>query len=79
MTGRFVRRNQTKKRNNRQKQLPAQRDKVVAAIEAAEARKAEILALFCEPGYGERTLKSTSWLPSRIQIWFIGPSSSIDL
>jgi hypothetical protein len=47
-----------KKRANRQKQLPARRDKVVAAIEAAEARKAEILARWCEPGYAERTLKS---------------------
>jgi ATPase subunit of ABC transporter with duplicated ATPase domains len=47
-----------KRRSNRQKQLPARRDKVMAAIEAAEARKAEIHALWCAPGYAERTLKS---------------------
>ena len=47
-----------KRRRNRQKQLPARRDKVLAAIEAAEARKAEIHALWCAPGYAERTLKS---------------------
>jgi ABC-type multidrug transport system ATPase subunit len=47
-----------KRRANRQKQLPARRDKVVAAIEVAEARKAEILAMWCQPGYAERTLKS---------------------
>ena len=44
-----------KKRANRLKQLPAQRDKVVAAIEAAEARKAAIHALWCEPGFYEKT------------------------
>jgi ATPase subunit of ABC transporter with duplicated ATPase domains len=47
-----------KRRSNRQKQLPARRDRVMAAIEAAEARKAEIHALWCAPGYAERTLKS---------------------
>ena len=47
-----------KRRNNRQKQLPARRDRVVAAIETAEARKAEIHALWCEPGRTERMLKS---------------------
>jgi ATPase subunit of ABC transporter with duplicated ATPase domains len=47
-----------KRRNNRQKQLPARRDKIVAAIEAAEARKAEIEALWCEPGRVERMLKA---------------------
>jgi ATPase subunit of ABC transporter with duplicated ATPase domains len=47
-----------KRRKNREKQLPQRRDKVMAAIEAAEARKAEIHALWCAPGYAERTLKS---------------------
>jgi ATPase subunit of ABC transporter with duplicated ATPase domains len=46
-----------KKRNNRQKQLPARRDKIVAAIEAAEARKGEIQAIWCEPSKVERMLK----------------------
>ncbi|MDF2692850.1 MAG: ybiT [Labilithrix sp.] len=44
-----------KRRANRLKQLPAKRDQVVAAIEAAEARKAAIHALWCEPGYYEKT------------------------
>ena len=44
-----------KKRANRLKQLPAKRDQVVAAIEAAEARKAAIHAIWCEPGYYEKT------------------------
>jgi ATPase subunit of ABC transporter with duplicated ATPase domains len=42
-----------KKRANRRKQLPIRRDEVVAAIEAAEARKAAIQATWCEPGYYE--------------------------
>jgi ABC-type multidrug transport system ATPase subunit len=44
-----------KRRNNRKKQLPARRDEVVAAIEAAEARKAVIQAQWCEPGFYEAT------------------------
>jgi ATPase subunit of ABC transporter with duplicated ATPase domains len=44
-----------KKRANRLKQLPAKRDEVLAAIEAAEARKAAIHAAWCEPGYYEKT------------------------
>jgi ATPase subunit of ABC transporter with duplicated ATPase domains len=44
-----------KKRANRLKQLPARRDEVVLAIEAAEARKAEIHARWCEPNYYEKT------------------------
>jgi ATPase subunit of ABC transporter with duplicated ATPase domains len=44
-----------KKRANRLKQLPAKRDQVVAAIEAAEARKAAIHAKWCEAGYYEKT------------------------
>jgi ATPase subunit of ABC transporter with duplicated ATPase domains len=44
-----------KKRANRLKQLPARRDQVLAAIEAAEARKAAIHARWCEPSYYEKT------------------------
>ncbi len=47
-----------KKRANRLKQLPARRDEVVAAIEAAEARKAVIQARCCEPGFYEKTPKA---------------------
>ncbi len=46
-----------KRRSNRKKQLPARRDEVVAAIEKAEARKAEIQALWCEEGFFEKTPK----------------------
>jgi ATPase subunit of ABC transporter with duplicated ATPase domains len=46
-----------KRRSNRKKQLPAQRDEVMAAIERAEARKAAIAAGWCEPGFYERTSK----------------------
>ena len=44
-----------KRRKNRQKQLPLRRDELVAAIDAAEARRAEIHARWCEPDYYERT------------------------
>jgi ATPase subunit of ABC transporter with duplicated ATPase domains len=44
-----------KRRNNRKKQLPAQRDEVLAEIERAESRKATIAAQWCEPGFYERT------------------------
>jgi ATPase subunit of ABC transporter with duplicated ATPase domains len=44
-----------KKQANRLKQLPQKRDEVVKAIETAEARKAEIHALWCEPGFYEKT------------------------
>ncbi len=47
-----------KRRNNRKKQLPAQRDEVLAAIERAEARKAVIAAQWCEVGFYERTEKA---------------------
>ncbi|MGO8992494.1 MAG: ABC-F family ATP-binding cassette domain-containing protein, partial [Polyangiaceae bacterium] len=40
-----------KRRKNRRKQLPALRDTAVAAIEAAEARKAAIHARWCDPGF----------------------------
>ncbi len=46
-----------KKRANRKKQLPARRDEVVAAIEAAEARRAEIQAKYCEAGFYEKASK----------------------
>jgi len=46
-----------KRRSNRKKQLPAQRDEVLATIERAEARKAVIAAQWCEPGFYERTSK----------------------
>lgn len=45
-----------KRRANRRKQLPAKRDEVLAAIEAAEARRARIHAMWCEPGYYDKTL-----------------------
>jgi ATPase subunit of ABC transporter with duplicated ATPase domains len=44
-----------KKQANRLKQLPAKRDEVVRALEAAEARKAAIHAQWCEPGFYEKT------------------------
>jgi ATPase subunit of ABC transporter with duplicated ATPase domains len=46
-----------KKRRNRQKELPGRRDKVLAAVEAAEARKKEIHALYGTPGFFEKTSK----------------------
>jgi len=50
---------ESKRRANRLKQLPALRDQALAAIEAAEARKAQIQASFCEDGFFERTPKET--------------------
>ena len=44
-----------KKKRNRLAKLPAQRDKVLAQIAAAEARKQEITDLYCSPGFFERT------------------------
>jgi len=44
-----------KRRANRLKALPARRDEVLAAIEKAEARKAEIHAKWCEVGFYEKT------------------------
>ena len=46
---------QQKKNANRLKQLPKRRDEVVAAIEKTEARKKEIHARWCEPGFYEKT------------------------
>jgi ATPase subunit of ABC transporter with duplicated ATPase domains len=47
-----------KRRSNKKKQLPIKRDEILAAIEAAEARKAQIQAGWCEPGFYERTDES---------------------
>jgi hypothetical protein len=47
-----------KKRANRIKQLPVKRDEVMAAIEAAEARKAAIQAKWCETDFYEKTPKA---------------------
>ena len=44
-----------KKRRNRQKELPARRDKVLAAIEAAEARRKAIHEAYAGEGFFERT------------------------
>ena len=43
-----------KKRRNRVAQLPKLRDKVLADIEAAEARKAEIAAIYGDAGFFQR-------------------------
>jgi ATPase subunit of ABC transporter with duplicated ATPase domains len=44
-----------KRRRNRLGKLPARRDRVLAQIETAEARKKEIDALYASPGFFERT------------------------
>jgi hypothetical protein len=44
-----------KKLKNRQKQLPALRDAAWKAVEAAELRKEQIHARWCEAGYYEKT------------------------
>jgi ATPase subunit of ABC transporter with duplicated ATPase domains len=44
-----------KKKRNRQKELPARRDKVMAQIEAAEKRKTEIHAAYAGEGFFEKT------------------------
>jgi ATPase subunit of ABC transporter with duplicated ATPase domains len=46
---------QQKRRRNRLGKLPAERDKVLEAIAAAEARGKEIEALYCSDGFFERT------------------------
>jgi uncharacterized coiled-coil DUF342 family protein len=43
-----------KKRRNRVAQLPKLRDKVLAEIAAAEARKEEIAAIYADPGFFQR-------------------------
>ncbi|MGC4087904.1 MAG: ATP-binding cassette domain-containing protein [Polyangiaceae bacterium] len=44
-----------KRKSNRSKQLPGLRDAALKAVEQAEARKAAITAMWCEPGFFERT------------------------
>jgi ATPase subunit of ABC transporter with duplicated ATPase domains len=44
-----------KRRRNQQKVLPLRRDKVLATIEAAEARKKAIHDLYASPGFFEKT------------------------
>ena len=46
-------REEKKRQNNRRKQLPVERDRVMAAIEAAEARRSFIQAEWCRPGFFE--------------------------
>jgi ATPase subunit of ABC transporter with duplicated ATPase domains len=47
-----------KRRKNRLAKLPGERDRVLAAIEAAEARRKKIDDLYCEDGFFERTGKT---------------------
>ena len=47
-----------KKLRNKANSLPARRDKVLASIAEAEARKKEIVALYAKPGFFESSLKS---------------------
>ncbi|MDC0750020.1 ribosomal protection-like ABC-F family protein [Polyangium mundeleinium] len=56
-----------KKKRNRLKELPGRRDKVVAAIEAAEAQKRELESRYCEPGFFERTSKQDVAALDRLQ------------
>jgi ATPase subunit of ABC transporter with duplicated ATPase domains len=44
-----------KRRRNRLTALPARRDKLLAAIDQAEARRRAIAALYAEPGFFQRT------------------------
>jgi ABC-type multidrug transport system ATPase subunit len=46
-----------KKRRNRAAQLPKLRDKVLAAISAAEARKAEIQSIYADPSFFQRATR----------------------
>jgi ATPase subunit of ABC transporter with duplicated ATPase domains len=47
-----------KRRRSQQQKLLVQRDKVTAAIDAAEARLKTIRALYCEPGFFDNTSKA---------------------
>jgi ABC-type sulfate/molybdate transport systems ATPase subunit len=47
-----------KKLRNKANSLPARRDKVLASIAEAEARKKQIAALYAKPGFFESSLKS---------------------
>ena len=53
--GRTLSWEENKRLTNRRKQLPKLRDQALAAVEAAEARKAEIEQTFAEPGFFQRT------------------------
>ncbi len=44
-----------KRRRNLRSKLPAERDRVLREIEAAETRKKTIEDLYCSPGFFERT------------------------
>ena len=44
-----------KRRRNRAKDLPQRRDRLIAALEQAEARKKAIQDLYCTPGFFENT------------------------
>jgi ATPase subunit of ABC transporter with duplicated ATPase domains len=46
-----------KRQRNRRAKLPQERDRVLAEIEAAEARKRAIVDLYCTSGFFERTSK----------------------
>ena len=44
-----------KRERNRVAALPGKRDKILAAIDVAEARKKQIAALYDDPGFYQRT------------------------
>ena len=66
-----------KRKRNRQNALPSRRDKLLAGIALAEARKKDIEARYAEPGFFERTPKDelkklereTAELDSKIDGW----------
>jgi ATPase subunit of ABC transporter with duplicated ATPase domains len=66
-----------KRKRNRLNALPARRDKVLAAIDVAEARRRAIAGLYAEPGFFERTAgdevksleREDAGLESQIQGW----------
>jgi ATPase subunit of ABC transporter with duplicated ATPase domains len=68
-----------KRRRNRADALPARRDKVLAAIEVAEARRKAILEQYAEPGFFERASKDEvdrlgredAELKDRIDAWMV--------
>ena len=67
-------REEQKRRANRKKQLPAKRDAAMAAIEAAEARKAEIHAKAgAKRGYYEKTPRRPTSRSSRTKRRSLGP------
>jgi len=68
-----------KRRRNRLDALPARRDKVLAAIESAEARRKAIEAQYAEPGFFARASKDEvealgredAELKARIEAWMV--------